>query len=221
MEEGIRRVNRILDDLELEQQEAIKLGLEPEPLPDIRATLIFDMQGFLMANMDFPLVKFLAETLQNHYPEVLHNVCVIDAPWIFQTCWSIIKGWLDPVVASKIQFMNRDQLITLLDAELIPIMNGGSCQHKKMWDPSMITTTQTTETTETTETEETTDLTAMITTETTTETTTEITATADLTAMITTTETTTTTEITEITISQQDNNEKNDNNATTTTNNEF
>lgn len=26
------------------------------------------------------------------------------APWIFQSIWSIIRGWLDPVVASKIHF---------------------------------------------------------------------------------------------------------------------
>jgi len=134
MEEGIRRVNAILDDLEKKQEEAVKEGLEPQPLPDLRATLIFDMRGFGMANMDFPVVKYLADTLAAHYPEVLAHTYIVESPWIFQTCWNVIKGWLDPVTASKIEFVPRDKLLNVLDAEKIPIKNGGTCEHKKMWE---------------------------------------------------------------------------------------
>jgi hypothetical protein len=134
MEEGIRRVNKILDNLEAQQAEDQKEGREVKPLPELRATLIFDMRGFAMANMDFAIVKFLAETLQAYYPEVLAHTYIVDAPWIFQTCWTMIKGWLDPVVVSKIEFINRDYLLKVLDVEKVPIKNGGTCEHPKMWE---------------------------------------------------------------------------------------
>jgi len=130
MEEGARRVNKILDELEKENS----TSNEPKPLPSIKACLVFDMRGFGMGNMDFPLVKFLADTLQTHYPEVLAHTYVVDSPWIFSTCWTMIKGWLDPVVVSKIEFINRERLINYIDAENVPVLNGGTGVHEKMWE---------------------------------------------------------------------------------------
>ena len=65
--------------------------------------------------MDYTPVKFLIKAFEAHYPESLGVCLVHKAPWVFQgiSCpgdnpisgiWSIIKGWLDPVVASKIHF---------------------------------------------------------------------------------------------------------------------
>ena len=57
-----------------------------------------------MANMDYTPVKFMIKVFEANYPESLGAVLVHKAPWIFQSIWVIIKGWLDPVVASKIHF---------------------------------------------------------------------------------------------------------------------
>ena len=57
-----------------------------------------------MANMDYSPVKFMIKVFEANYPESLGTVLVYKAPWIFQSIWTIIKGWLDPVVASKIHF---------------------------------------------------------------------------------------------------------------------
>ena len=65
--------------------------------------------------MDYTPVKFLIKAFEAHYPESLGVCLVHKAPWIFQGMlpqlqasllgiWNIIKGWLDPVVASKIHF---------------------------------------------------------------------------------------------------------------------
>jgi CRAL/TRIO domain len=64
--------------------------------------------------MDYTPVKFLIKAFEAHYPESLGVCLVHKAPWIFQGMsevlvvdvgiWVIIKGWLDPVVASKIHF---------------------------------------------------------------------------------------------------------------------
>ncbi|KAL9603670.1 MAG: hypothetical protein Q9219_000989 [cf. Caloplaca sp. 3 TL-2023] len=68
------------------------------------AAIVFDMTGFSMANMDYAPVKFMIKCFEANYPESLGVVLVHKAPWIFQGIWNIIKGWLDPVVASKVHF---------------------------------------------------------------------------------------------------------------------
>ncbi|KAL8953001.1 MAG: hypothetical protein Q9222_001116 [Ikaeria aurantiellina] len=53
---------------------------------------------------DYAPVKFMIKCFEANYPESLGVVLVHKSPWIFQSIWNIIKGWLDPVVASKIHF---------------------------------------------------------------------------------------------------------------------
>ncbi|KAJ5971692.1 uncharacterized protein N7479_001610 [Penicillium vulpinum] len=73
------------------------------------ATIIFDMTDFGMANMDYAPVKFMIKCFEANYPESLGAVLIHKAPWIFSSIWSVIKGWLDPVVASKIHFTKNRQ----------------------------------------------------------------------------------------------------------------
>jgi hypothetical protein len=70
------------------------------------ATVVFDMTGFGMSNMDYTPVKFMIKCFEANYPESLGTVLVHKAPWLFQGVWKIIKGWLDPVVAGKVHFTN-------------------------------------------------------------------------------------------------------------------
>jgi len=70
------------------------------------ASVIFDMTGFSMANMDYTPVKFMIKCFEANYPECLGVILVHKAPWVFQGIWKIIRGWLDPTVASKVQFTN-------------------------------------------------------------------------------------------------------------------
>ncbi|SPO05079.1 related to phosphatidylinositol transfer protein [Cephalotrichum gorgonifer] len=71
------------------------------------ATIVFDMTGFSLSNMDYTPVKFMIKCFEANYPESLGTVLVYKAPWVFQGIWKIIRGWLDPVVASKVQFLNN------------------------------------------------------------------------------------------------------------------
>ncbi|KAL8788476.1 MAG: hypothetical protein Q9213_001699 [Squamulea squamosa] len=81
--------------------ETARLLLSP---PVDTAAIVFDMTGFSMANMDYAPVKFMIKCFEANYPESLGVVLVHKSPWIFQSIWSIIKGWLDPVVARKVHF---------------------------------------------------------------------------------------------------------------------
>lgn len=89
-------------------------------------SVMFDLSGFSMKNADNAPVKFLMSMFEAHYPESLGIVIVHNAPWIFLTVWSVIKNWLDPVVAAKIHFTKGyDDLTKLIEPEHIPEYLGG------------------------------------------------------------------------------------------------
>ncbi|CAF4158857.1 unnamed protein product [Adineta steineri] len=95
--------------------------------PNESVTVIFDMTGFGLKNMDYPHLKFLIHLLQNYYPESFALGFIINAPWIFNGCWYIIKPWLDPVVESKIHFINNlDDLFQYIDPSMLPKQLNGT-----------------------------------------------------------------------------------------------
>ncbi|KAK9460104.1 CRAL-TRIO domain-containing protein [Lipomyces oligophaga] len=84
------------------------------------ATVVFDLQDFSLANMDYAPVKFMIKCFEAHYPESLGVAIVYKAPWIFQGIWNIVRRWLDPVVAAKIHFARSlDDLSNFIDREKI------------------------------------------------------------------------------------------------------
>lgn len=93
------------------------------------------MTDFSMANMDYTPVKFMIKVFEANYPESLGAVLVHKAPWVFQGIWSIIKGWLDPVVAAKVNFTkNAAELEQFIDPNHIPKSLGG----KEEWEYSYV-----------------------------------------------------------------------------------
>ncbi|CAL4127104.1 unnamed protein product [Meganyctiphanes norvegica] len=82
--------------------------------------ILFDMKGFSLAIMDFPLVKTLFDILQTYYPERMGSCLILNSPFIFRACWSIIKPWLDENTANKIKFVNDADLASYIDPNIIP-----------------------------------------------------------------------------------------------------
>lgn len=95
--------------------------------PVDQCVLIFDLSGFTMANMDYDPVKYIIGAFEAHYPESLGVLLIHKAPWIFSGIWAIVKKWLDPVVASKINFtksvedmekwISKDQILKEMGGE--------------------------------------------------------------------------------------------------------
>ena len=69
-------------------------------------TVVFDLTGFTLSNMDYHPVKFIIQCFERNYPECLGVLLIHNAPWVFQGVWRIIHGWLDPVIAAKVKFTN-------------------------------------------------------------------------------------------------------------------
>ncbi|KAG0145554.1 hypothetical protein CROQUDRAFT_658474 [Cronartium quercuum f. sp. fusiforme G11] len=81
--------------------ESVRLMLIP-PIIE-KTTIVIDMTGFGLANMDWKSLAFILKCLESYYPESLNVLLVHNAPWIFQGVWKIISPMLDPVVRSKIR----------------------------------------------------------------------------------------------------------------------
>lgn len=91
--------------------------------------VIFDMTDFSLANMDYSPVKFMIKVFEANYPESLGVVLVHKSPWVFNSIWKLIRGWLDPVVASKIHFtQNLTEFEQYVPKSHIPKELGGDDQ---------------------------------------------------------------------------------------------
>lgn len=92
-----------------------------------QTSVVFDLTGFSLKNADNGSIKFLAEAMEAYYPECLASIYIYNAPWIFSTVWNIIKRFLDPVVSSKIHFLQRpEELAKVIDMDSVPKALGGS-----------------------------------------------------------------------------------------------
>ncbi|KAJ5851275.1 uncharacterized protein N7529_010660 [Penicillium soppii] len=88
--------------------ESVRLTLAS---PVETAAVLFDMTGFGLSNMwftlqEYPPVKFILKCFEANYPESLGIMLIHNAPWVFSGIWRLIRGWMDPEIAAKVQFTN-------------------------------------------------------------------------------------------------------------------
>lgn len=89
--------------------------------------VFFDLSEFSLSNMDYSAVKFIIQCLEGHFPESLGILFVHNAPWFFTGIWSVIKNWIDPVVASKIKFTkSSNDLSEYIPLEFVTRNLGGN-----------------------------------------------------------------------------------------------
>jgi len=74
------------------------------------------------------LLKALANTVENHYPELVDHVTLFNLPRAASAVFKVVKGFLDPVTASKIELypgVPYARFAELLPDEIIPVEYGG------------------------------------------------------------------------------------------------
>ena len=69
---------------------------------------VSDFFGFSYGDMNPAMAKQFVDLSAVHYPERLGAYLVIDAPYIFEGLWKLVKPWLDPVTVEKIMFIPYD-----------------------------------------------------------------------------------------------------------------
>eukprot|EP00897_Mesotaenium_endlicherianum_P002864 jgi/Mesen1/2605/ME000166S01729 len=94
---------------------------------------IIDVKGVNMRMFSKRVRQFVKEVTQldqDHYPEFLGTMYIINAPFVFKAIWQVIKVWLDKKTQKKIQVLGghyQKQLLELVDAEDLPSFLGGTC----------------------------------------------------------------------------------------------
>jgi len=89
-------------------------------------TTVLDLKDMRLAqvNKDFlAFVKSIAAVDSKYYPETLGKMFVINAPSAFPFVWRMVKMWLDPDVASKIQVLSNNKEWFPILSECIGIDN--------------------------------------------------------------------------------------------------
>lgn len=101
-----------------------------------KVVTIMDLKGVTLANARNPnftrLFKAMTAIDQDNYPEIMKTVYIVNAPWIFQSIFGLIKGFLDPATQKKIQVLKTKQMTDLIapvmDLSVIPECVGGTAR---------------------------------------------------------------------------------------------
>ncbi|XP_066377534.1 uncharacterized protein [Miscanthus floridulus] len=68
---------------------------------------IFDLRGFRVENGDLQFLKFLIDVFYYYYPKRLGQVLFVDAPFVFQPMWQVVKPLLKSY-ASLVRFCDAE-----------------------------------------------------------------------------------------------------------------
>jgi hypothetical protein len=126
-----------LDDAVLEYTKYVVYMIElmiaemkPVPIPQ-KFAILFDLEGFkpsLVFRKDVRLmIRKLIYVAQAQYPERLHKVYLLNAPFGFESAWRLIQPLLDEKTAAKIMFAKVDSLTKEIDASVLSKEYGGKC----------------------------------------------------------------------------------------------
>jgi len=129
-------------------QQSVRLGKRVD-----KFTCCFNAKGFTPSHMRHGSMNFVKQITaidQQHYPERLGIIMLINAPRLISVVWSVIKRWLDPITREKVKihffFLSANSL-PLRRSQATPIpchvyrftlfrskANGRQCS-KGLWRP--------------------------------------------------------------------------------------
>ncbi|XP_052144445.1 uncharacterized protein LOC127763704 [Oryza glaberrima] len=81
----------------------VEKALSRLPLGTENILGIFDLRGFQVENGDLQFLKFLIDVFYYYYPKRLGQVLFVDAPFVFQPMWQLVKPLLKQY-ASLVRF---------------------------------------------------------------------------------------------------------------------
>jgi hypothetical protein len=94
---------------------------------------IMDLKGVGISRVSsvYGYLRQASAISQDHYPERLGKLYLINAPWGFSGVWSVVKGFLDPVTVNKIHILGgnyQTELLSQVPKENLPKEFGGTCE---------------------------------------------------------------------------------------------
>jgi len=95
---------------------------------------ILDLEGLTTSQLTsraLAIIKEQAAVDSLCFPETMSKMFIINCPMFFSASWRLIKGWLDPRTAAKIEVLSNKKeaerkLLELVDKDQLPSDYGGS-----------------------------------------------------------------------------------------------
>lgn len=87
----------------------VETALSRLPPPTESILGIFDLRGFGPSNADLGFAKFMIDCFFTYYPKRVSQVLMVDAPWIFQPTYQLVKPMLGKYSA-LVRFVTRKEL---------------------------------------------------------------------------------------------------------------
>mmetsp|Transcript_10161 Transcript_10161/g.26373 ORF Transcript_10161/g.26373 Transcript_10161/m.26373 type:complete len:304 (-) Transcript_10161:334-1245(-) len=70
---------------------------------------IIDMHGFGFADMDTTMARKSVPIFQDHYPERMGQIVILDPPAPFKALWEVVSELVDPVTKRKVKLLRKDK----------------------------------------------------------------------------------------------------------------
>ena len=83
--------------------------------------MVYDLGGFTMENMDFPLAQKYFKALTDYYAERVGVALIINYPFLIHSVWMVLKLWLSRRVRSKFVFCGREEFNDFVDEAPLPL----------------------------------------------------------------------------------------------------
>lgn len=109
--------------------EAASRACDHEDSQDAKLWAIFDLNGIRWANLDNHALHSCFHLLQQHFPERVKRIFMLDSPIIFDALWRIVRPFVDPETRKKVQFVygqsGLGEILKTIDSNILPLNYGG------------------------------------------------------------------------------------------------
>ena len=91
------------------------------------------MKGFTMGMLNSKTKSFVMTAIgmgQDYYPEIMHQMFIINCPLMFRAAWQIFKPFIDEKTRKKIKILGTKyttELFEAVDPANVPTFIGGEC----------------------------------------------------------------------------------------------
>ena len=106
-------------------------------------SVIIDAAGWHLSLFDSYAFRFLKRTATTdgaHYPDLLHQMIIVNAPPMLAYAWRVIRTWVDAETREKIEILSestpehtRKILLSRFDEATLPAQYGGSAKPLPRW----------------------------------------------------------------------------------------
>lgn len=99
-----------------------------------KITILFDMRGYTMENVDTETASVIVDVLQRQYPERLGQLLIYEAPTSFWMLWNLVWPFLNTATQAKVSMLyaaeGLQQIAETVPQSILPKDLGGTAESK-------------------------------------------------------------------------------------------